>query len=227
MLDGADATIYIGGQFGESSPSMEALEEFKVQTSGMSAEYGRTGGGVFNFVMKSGTNQISWFGAGIHPQRMDGRELLRQQLLRPAEAEGPPARLGRHHSGGPVLLPKIYNGKDKTFFYVAYERYKESYAGGGSPTVTVPLDEFWAGNLSRLLTNEVIGKDALGPQHLSRRDLRPGDYQDREWPDGSRSFRRQYHSRQAASLGPAQKLGAIFKQHYSPTLKGPTGRLRC
>ncbi|MGH9629458.1 MAG: hypothetical protein ACRD7E_14145 [Bryobacteraceae bacterium] len=57
MLDGADATIYIGGQFGESSPSMEALEEFKVQMSGMSGEFGRTGGGVFNFVMKSGTNQ--------------------------------------------------------------------------------------------------------------------------------------------------------------------------
>jgi len=58
VLDGADATIYIGGQFGESSPSLEALEEFKVQTSGMSAEYGRTGGGVFNFVMKSGSNEV-------------------------------------------------------------------------------------------------------------------------------------------------------------------------
>src|SRR5204862_3517193 len=39
VLDGASATIYISGHMGESSPSMEALEEFKVQTSGMSAEY--------------------------------------------------------------------------------------------------------------------------------------------------------------------------------------------
>ena len=45
VLDGASATIYISGHMGESSPSMEALEEFKVQTSGMSAEYTRTSGG--------------------------------------------------------------------------------------------------------------------------------------------------------------------------------------
>jgi hypothetical protein len=64
--------------------------------------------------------------------------------------------------GAPFILPKIYNGKDKSFWYVAYEKYHESYAGGGSPNVTVPLPEWWEGNLSRYLTDQVIGQDALG-----------------------------------------------------------------
>ena len=58
VLDGTSAVIQIGGHIGESSPPMEAVEEFTVQTSGIPAEYGRTAGGVFNFSLKSGTNQI-------------------------------------------------------------------------------------------------------------------------------------------------------------------------
>jgi hypothetical protein len=64
VLDGASASIYISGHMGESSPSLEAMEEFKVQTSGMGAEFSRTAGGVFNFVMKSGTNQFH--GSGMY-----------------------------------------------------------------------------------------------------------------------------------------------------------------
>ena len=56
--DSASATAQIQGHIGESSPTMEAVQEFSVQTSGMSAEYGRTSGGVFNFALKSGTNQL-------------------------------------------------------------------------------------------------------------------------------------------------------------------------
>ncbi|HET8549217.1 MAG TPA: carboxypeptidase regulatory-like domain-containing protein, partial [Bryobacteraceae bacterium] len=161
VLDGADATIYIGGHLGESSPSMEAIEEFKIQTSGMSAEFGRTGGGVFNFVLKSGTNQLHGSAMGqIHNEWMDANTFANNFY-------GRPRRLDRRHNyafsgGAPIYIPKIYNGRDKSFFYVAYERYKEAYGGGGSPTVTLPLPEFWQGDFSRLLTNEVIGKDALG-----------------------------------------------------------------
>ena len=58
LLDGATVTTERAGAFSESSVSPEAIQEFKVQTSGMSAEYGRTQAGVFNFVMKSGANEI-------------------------------------------------------------------------------------------------------------------------------------------------------------------------
>ncbi|HWR50911.1 MAG TPA: TonB-dependent receptor [Bryobacteraceae bacterium] len=218
VLDGADATIYISGQFGESSPSMEALEEFKVQTSGMSAEYGRTGGGVFNFVMKSGTNQLHGSAMGqIHNEWMDANSWMNNYFDKPKQRD-------RRHNyggslGGPVYIPGLYNGRDKTFFYVAYERYKESYAGGGSPSVSVPLDEMWGGNLSKLLTNQVIGQDALG------RDILRGAIYD---PSTTRIVNGQMvrdvfpgNIIPANRIsGPSQKLGEIFKQHYSPDLPG-------
>ena len=116
---------------------------------------------MFNFVLKSGTNQVHGSALGfIHNEWMDANSFVNNYY-------GKPRQRDRRHDwggsiGGPVYLPKIYDGKDKTFFYVAYERYKESYAGGGSPTVTVPLDEFWSGNLGKLLTSQVIGQDGLG-----------------------------------------------------------------
>ncbi len=67
LIDGISATAQIQGHIGESSPTMEAVQEFKVQTSGMSAEYGRTSGGVFNFSLKSGTNEFH--GSGFYYAR--------------------------------------------------------------------------------------------------------------------------------------------------------------
>src|SRR4029077_20582213 len=94
---GADATIYIGGQFGESSPSLEAFEEFKVQTSGMSAEYGRTGGGVFNFVLKSGTNQLHGSALGmIHNESTDANSFANNFY-------GSPRQRDRRHDWGGSL----------------------------------------------------------------------------------------------------------------------------
>lgn len=223
VLDGSDATIYIGGQFGESTPSLEAFAEFKVQTSGMSAEYGRTGGGVFNFVMKSGTNQVHGSAFGfVHNESMDANSFANNYY-------GKPRQRDRRNDwggsiGGPVYLPKIFSGKNRTFFYVAYERYRESYAGGGAPTVTVPIDEFWAGNLSRLLTNQIIGTDALG-----RNIYRGAVYN----PATTRTVNGQMVRDpfpgniipQNLISGPAQKLGAIFKAHYSPTAKATDGQV--
>ncbi len=221
ILDGADATIYIGGQFGESGPSLEAFEEFKVQTSGMSAEYGRTGGGIFNFVMKSGTNQVHGSAVGLlHNEWMDANSFVNNYYGRPRQRD-------RRHDwggslGGPVMIPKLYRGVNRTFFYAAYERYKESYAGGGSPSVTAPLDEFWSGDLSRLLSSNSIGVDAMG------RNVAAGAVYDPATTrvvDG-RMVRDPFAGNRIPLnriSGPAQKLGAIFRQHYSPTLKGANG----
>ena len=223
VLDGADATIYIGGHFGESTPSLEAFSEFKVQTSGVSAEYGRTGGGIFNFVMKSGTNRVHGSAVGfLHNEWMDANSFVNNYY-------GNPRQRDRRHDwggsfGGPVYLPKIYNGKDKTFFYVAYERYQESSAGGGSPTVTVPLNEFWSGNLSRLLTTQVIGQDALGRNIYAGAIYNPATTRIVDGQMVRDPFPGNIISPGLIS-GPAKLLGAIFTKDYSPTVKGADGQV--
>lgn len=219
ILDGASGTIYIGGQIGESSPSLEAVEEFKIQTSGMSAEFGRTGGGVFNFVMKSGTNQFHGSAVGnIHNEWADANTFSNNFY-------GNPKRMDRRHNwalsgGGPIVLPKIYNGKDKTFVYAAYERYKEAYGGSGSPSVTVPLPEWFQGDMSRYLTNEVLGTDALG------RSVLRGQIYD---PTTTRTVngavvRDPFPGNKIPQslISPiAKNLGTIFQQHYMPQVKDP------
>jgi hypothetical protein len=221
VLDGASATIYIAGQFGESSPSMEALEEFKIQTSGMSAEFTRTAGGVFNFVMKSGTNQ--YHGSGMyqwHNESFDANTYSNNFY-------GQSRRRDRRDNwalslGGPVTIPKIVNGKDKWFFYSAYEKYNESFAGGGSPNVTVPLPDWYNGNLSGYLTSDVLGTDALG------RSVQRGAVYD---PATSRTIdgslvREMF----PGNIIPASRISKvsqnlinIMKAHYLPQVKGPDG----
>jgi hypothetical protein len=221
VLDGASATIYIAGQFGESSPSMEALEEFKIQTSGMSAEFTRTAGGVFNFVMKSGTNQ--YHGSGMyqwHNESFDANTFSNNfygQSRRRDRRDNWAASLG-----GPVTIPKIINGKDKWFFYTAYEKYNESFAGGGSPNVTVPLPDWYNGNLSGYLTSDVLGTDALG------RSVQRGAIYD---PTTSRTIggslvRDMFPGNIIPSSRiskVSQNLINIMKAHYLPQVKGPDG----
>lgn len=222
LLDGASTTTYLAGDFGQASPSLEALEEFKVQTSGMSAEYGRTGGGIFNFVMKSGTND--WHGTAM--------ALFRNESLNANTFSdnyyGNPRRRDRKHNwavsgGGPVIFPKVYNGKDKTFFYVTYEKYDETFKGQGPPTLTVPLPEWWDGDMSRYLTNEVVGQDALG------RDIIRGTIYD---PTTSREVdgkivRDPFYGNiipKSMISGVSSRLGEIFKQHYLPQVRQPDGQ---
>lgn len=161
LLDGATVTTYLSGHFGESSVSMESLQEFRIQTSGMSAEYGRSQGGVFNYVMKSGTNEIHGSAYGM----------LRNEALNANtfanNARGIRRAPDRHHNyafsfGAPITIPKIYSGRDKTFFYSSYEKYQQRIGGFGNPNITHPLPEFLDGDFSRLLGPALPQTDALG-----------------------------------------------------------------
>src|SRR5205807_3422110 len=101
-------------------PTVEGTQEFKVQSNTYAAEFGGSGGGVVNIVTKSGTN--SYHGAAF--------EFLRNSDL---DANGffsnarnvPLASFRRNQFGaafgGPVILPKLYNGRNKTFVFVSWE----------------------------------------------------------------------------------------------------------
>jgi len=150
----------------ELQPSVEAIEQFTLQTSNFSAEFGRVGnGGVYNFTSKSGTNQLhgsaytyfenTFLNAGI-PFTNSGSGKHIKVVKHLADYGG--------SIGGPVLLPKIYNGKSKTFFFFNMEKYRDReslYAG----TSSVPNSAYLAGNLSNNLAvtgNRNLGTDFAG-----------------------------------------------------------------
>ena len=132
MIDGMSATAQIQGHVGESSPNMEAVQEFNVQTSGLSAEYGRTSGAVFNFALKSGTNDLhgSAFYYGRNEALNANTWMNNWQLSQhPGDSLYERARdrqnLYGASLGGPLFIPKVYNGKSRTFLFGAFEQYQQ------------------------------------------------------------------------------------------------------
>ena len=103
-------------------PAVEAVREFKIQTNLYSADIGRNSGAVVDVITKSGTNQLhgSLF-EFLRNSAMDARS-----FFNPKGTAFPTFRLNQFGGslGGPVVLPKIYNGKDRTFFFVDFEGYR-------------------------------------------------------------------------------------------------------
>ena len=165
VLDGTSAVIQIGGHIGESSPPMEAVEEFTVQTSGIPAEYGRTAGGLFNFSLKSGTNSLHGSAYGYLRNEALNANTWQNNYLQATDPEnaGKYGRardrqyLGGMSLGGPII-------KDRTFFYVAVEEYQQSRFLLGGLTQTVPTEQMLNGDFSQLLNTSVapLGTDAGG-----------------------------------------------------------------
>ncbi len=133
-----------------NAPSLEAVTEFTVDTNGFKAEYGHAGGGVMNFVSKSGTN--TYHGSAYEFLRnnvMDANNWFnnRAGIKRPVY---------KQHDfggsfGGPVHIPKLYQGKDKTFFFAAYEAFRNR-AGATGFSATVPTAEMYDGDFTNWVT---------------------------------------------------------------------------
>jgi hypothetical protein len=128
------------------TPSVDAVQEFSVQTNAVSAEFGRLGGGVINLVTKSGGNAFhaTAFGFG-RTSRLDATNFFTN---RAAQQKGSFKRsqFGGNFSG-PVMLPG-YDGTNKTFFFVNYEGLRQE--SGTVSTLTVPLPEWRNGDFSNL-----------------------------------------------------------------------------
>ncbi len=129
-------------------PSPDATEEFKVQTNTYDAQYGRTGGGVINVSLKSGTNKLH--GTLYH--------YFRNDKLNANAFESNAAGAGRssfHWNqpglmfSGPVSLPKVYDGRNRTFFMYSWEKIKSAIPF--PQTYTVPTLEQRGGDFSRTL----------------------------------------------------------------------------
>jgi len=99
----------------QARPPLDSLQEFKLETSGYSAEYGRLAGGVVNMVLKSGANQVH---GGVF-------EFVRNDLFDARNFfDADKSELRRNQFGatisGPLVIPKVYNGHDRTFYLVSW-----------------------------------------------------------------------------------------------------------
>jgi hypothetical protein len=150
LLDGVSTTrADSGSAFDQTAPSVEALSEFKVLTSTFNAEYGRTSGGIESFSTKSGTNDY-------HGSAFD---LFRNTALDANSwnnnFNGAPRPADHQNDfggslGGPVRLPKLYDGRHKTFFFFSWEQYRNN--PGTTSLGTLPTQaELQNGNFSALL----------------------------------------------------------------------------
>jgi outer membrane receptor protein involved in Fe transport len=154
MVDGSPQVV-MGYNQPAYVPNPDATQEFKVQTNGLSAEYGRTGGAVVNLVTRSGTNEFHgalWeflrndlFDANGFFNNLNGRDKA-------------PFRFNQYGgtAGGPVYLPKfdeggrgLYSGKNRTFFFFSYEGVRQ--VNPGSATYTIPSLKMRQGDFTETL----------------------------------------------------------------------------
>ena len=171
-IEGQDATNGFFKQQNQiNQAGVEAIQEVAVQTSNFDAEYGQAGGGYFNYTMKSGTNQIHgsaydyfvnealdagipFTDAGSTNSLKDGqhvRNALRQNDY-------------GFTLGGPLDIPKVYNGHDKTFFFFSFEQFRQSAVTTNTVGI-VPTQAYRGGNFQGALTgtcNSFPGRPDLG-----------------------------------------------------------------
>ena len=160
-LDGVDAKdprIHITNFV----PSVEALEEFRIQTNAYSAENGFGGGAVVNMTMKTGTNGLhGTLFEFLRNDKFDAEDYFLNQGLAPGAARSPKNKLRRNQFGVVVSGPLV---KNKTFWAFDYEGRREVV--GTVATAWFPEDAFRAGDFSQLLKppiNPATGKIVRAP----------------------------------------------------------------
>ncbi len=125
-----------------NTPSVDAITEFAVETNGFKAEYGRAQGGMMTFTSKSGTNKFSGtLYEFLRNDALDSRRFFEDRK----------GKYKQHDfgwsAGGPVYLPKIYDGRNKTFFFASGEWFRNR-VGAGSGRFSVPTPEMFNGDFS-------------------------------------------------------------------------------
>ena len=134
-------------------PTQDSLQEFKVATNNLSPEYGRFAGGVVNFTTKSGTNDLHgtlW--EYLRNKQLDANDFFSNLNGTPRGAFTQ-NQFG-FNAGGPIIVPKLYHGRDKTFFFVDYEGFR--LRQGAPATETVPTAQERSGDLSALAASQGV-----------------------------------------------------------------------
>jgi hypothetical protein len=170
MLDGidnnSDTVDFLNGTNFVVLPPVDAVQEFKVQTTDFSAEYGRSGAAVLNATIKSGTNNFHgtvW--EFLRNDKFDARDYFEHNGA--AKGEYRQNQYG-FSIGGPVIIPKLFDGRNKVFFFGDYEKLARRQGvphNGGVPTLQERNSGFT--NLQELITDQ-SGDNSKTPDNLGR-----------------------------------------------------------
>ncbi len=130
-------------------PSVDAIQEVSVQTSNYAAEFGTVGGGIFNTTMKSGTNQ---YHGNLYDYAVN-------EITNSAQPYTNSKTTQRRHDyggtlGGPIKIPKLYDGRNRTFFFWNFEQFRENALITAAPALgfpTVPIQDYRDGNFAQVI----------------------------------------------------------------------------
>ncbi|MDZ4802397.1 MAG: carboxypeptidase regulatory-like domain-containing protein [Bryobacteraceae bacterium] len=147
LMDGVPNNAQAGGNNIAYVPPVDAVQEFKIQTNSYDAQYGKTAGGIVNVVLKSGTNRLH--GTLYEFARRNSWDANSfQNNARGAIKDGHKLDQYGFQLDGPVIIPKLYNGRGKTFFLMNWEGFDEATP---QPLVlSVPAMEMRTGDFSKL-----------------------------------------------------------------------------
>src|SRR5712692_3707194 len=163
-LDGT----YNNGAFFKTAaiaPSIDAIQEFKIQTN-MSAKYGAAAGANINVSIKSGGND--YHGSAyefLRNAKLDSRSYF--------AATRPDFKFNQFGFtlGGPITIPKVYSGKNRTFFFFNYEGFQQRRAA--TQVITIPNAAWKAGDLSRNLNGVDLLPQTFDPYTEQRTGTNP------------------------------------------------------
>src|SRR4051794_7449474 len=136
------------------SPPQAAIQEFKVQTSSFDAANGHTMGSVVNINSKGGTSGFhgsAWW--WLRHSDLDSPTIFQNRSAKPGQRKIAVYQDNRYgvSAGAPVIIPKIYNGKNRTFWQFTYEANKFGDPNVGAATSSVPREAWRNGDMSDLL----------------------------------------------------------------------------
>ncbi len=223
LIDGTSAVSQIGGYISESQPPQEAVQEYQADTSGIAPDAGRSGGGVFRYELKSGTNQLhgSLFGF-LHSTGLDalGAANKLNAINDPANAA---AYLRKSDTlsdwgggfGGPII-------KNKLFFFVAFERYQQSFLALGQNTRTVPTDAMLGLNADGStaafadLSPQLTKSNSFGPDPCGNTVYQGAVFN----PATNCVFVNNQIPTSLITSSPTRQIIQLFHQYYQPEVGG-------
>jgi hypothetical protein len=134
------------------TPPADSTQEFQVVTNGFDAQYGHNGGGLISVTTKSGGND---FHGSLYEYIQNDKLNANSFYNNLNKARKSPNRFNQFGGGigGPVLIPRMFNGKDKAFFFFSYEGIRNS--GPGSSYATLPTSQMRGGDFSQLTARGV------------------------------------------------------------------------